>query len=333
MANNNGNIIGAAHSSYSGVWDTQDQYQQALAGNWPTPAYWVPTSSSDCIKWHKTREDLTSDVTLEGGTGTADKWADESTENKLLKSKANFSEASKWQATVFESASSVYSNNVSVDYHPLVVGTNSNGFFNTVNPDTNISSTPSAVTIAVLFRISGSLATTNAPIFTVGRASSENAAQSRNSLEVFDFVTDGSNNFMIIDGTGSSDIDTNANASSNGVYSVIIRADSANEQFEWNILSSASSTETNNTAASGTKSAGTISLSTGTLLLGEGYLSNSDTTFSDLSNEPVHYYDVAMWDVLLTDSEVEKVQGYHYHKYDLTNIPSGHTYASSAPTA
>ena len=73
MANNNGNIIGAAHSAYSGVWDTQDQYQQALAGNWPAPAYWVPTSSSDCIKWHKTLEDLTSTVTLEGGTSSTDK--------------------------------------------------------------------------------------------------------------------------------------------------------------------------------------------------------------------------------------------------------------------
>lgn len=332
MANNNGNIIGAAHSAYSGVWDSQDQYQQALAGNWPTPVYWAPTTSSDCIKWHKTREDLSADVTLDGGTTTADKWADESTENKLLKSKASTAEASEWASTTFETASSVYSNNVSVDYHPLVVGTATTGFFNTAMHDTNISSTPSAVTIAVLFRISGSSATTNAPIFTVGRAISENATQSRNNLEVFDFVTDGSNNFKIIDGTGGSDIDTSANASSNGVYSVVIRADSANEQFEWNILSSASSTETNNTAASGTKSVGTISLSTGTLLLGEGYLSNSDTTFSDLSNEPVHYYDIAMWDTVLTDSEVEKVQGYHYHKYDLTNIPSGHTYASSAPT-
>ena len=78
MANNNGNIIGAAHSSYSGVWDTQDQYQQALAGNWPAAVvtYWEPDNAATApVAWWKAKENLTSNIEM-WSTGS-DVWTDE----------------------------------------------------------------------------------------------------------------------------------------------------------------------------------------------------------------------------------------------------------------
>lgn len=331
MANNNGNIIGAAHSSYSGVWDTQDQYQQALANNWPVAAvsYWEPTSNSTCIKHNEAQEDITSNYVV---NTSGQPWVDQSTEGiDTIAVNTGGSNLPAFLTTISNSATSVYGSNVAVDYHPLRTGVASNQFFNHLK-SAPLSSATSELTAAFLFRIGSSTTQFNAPIISFGRDELESGAQSRNSFEVLDFVTDGTPNFRIVDGTGGVDISTGASVTNGAYYSVVLRADSTNETVEWNILSSASTTETNNSSATGSKSSGSFALNTDSFLIGSAYMSNSDTAMTRLDGEQIEYYDIAMWDSLLSDSEVEKLQGYHYHKYGITNIPSGHPYASSAPT-
>lgn len=331
----NGGIIGASHDNYQGIWNVRDQYQYALAGTWPIPQWWVPTTSSDCIKHHKSLEDITVDFIINTGSTP---WTDQSTQSKNLVTIFNdtTSGATKpmFDNAVSSAATSIYGNNVSIDYHPAVTGSSpTNAIFNLLHNAVVIPSTPSELTVAVLFKIPTTAATTSAPIFSIGRSYLDSGPQSLSTLEKFDFVTDASNNFLIIDGTGGSNHDTGVNAASGRYYSAVLRIDSSGQTLEWNILDSNATTETNNTATPGSSSRGTFPLSTATMILGSGYLSNANTGMTRIDSQPIHYYDVAMFNSILTDAEVAKIQGYHYHKYNITNIPSGHAYASFAPPA
>lgn len=357
MANNNGNIIGAAHSAYSGVWDTQDQYQQALAGNWPAAVvtYWEPDNAATApIGWWKAKTGLSANLELTLSVN----WNDDSGNNKHLNSGTPVTNADLNPMFVYANRiTTVSSEYGSQDYTPLCFGNNvagQNNEANQVAKVSNLASDSNHATVAMVVR-KNVVASTDVPLFLIGGDQSASKATDASGVGTMMacyingqtdaiYFNDNGNTTGLTASAGSS----NANWTSNATYAIIIvRAKLSSGDSSINVydsgdnssgtLVSRSMTDNSNDGSGSHFELSSSDTNQGFAL---GNLTDIRGTSSDdiqmSSSSNISILETVVYSHEVSDADIQKLEGYFYHKFkgdtESPDLQSGHPYLTSAPT-
>ena len=232
MANNNGNIIGAAHSAHSGVWDSQDQYQRALAGNWPVAVvdYWEPDNAATApVGWWKA-ESHGSNIELwtSDFSATQEEWTDSSASKPL---RGSGIAASSGFNPVWNTSNDITVTSTeygSTDYTPLKFSGGSGGAASLQKANTtNLVADSDYVTIAMVVQKT-TVASVDVPIFLAGgdKNVSKTDDNSGDATMVACYINGNNDAIYFNDnsatGITNSVLTVNSNWTSNSTYQILI---------------------------------------------------------------------------------------------------------------
>lgn len=356
MANNNGNIIGAAHSAYSGVWDTQDQYQQALAGNWPEAVvtYWEPSDAATApVGWWKGKTGLSANLELSSSVN----WNDDSGNSKHLTGGSSFTNSDLNPMFVYANRiTTVSSEYGSQDYTPLCFGDNvsGSGEAGQIARVGNLAADSNHATVAMVVR-KNVVASADVPLFLIGGDQSSSRATDAsgvgtmaacyiNGLTEVIYFNDNGNTTGHTASAGSS----NANWTSNSTYAIIIvRAKLSSGDSSINVYDSGdnssgtlvgrSMTDNSNDGSGSHFELSSSDFNQGFAL---GNLTDirgtSGDTIAMSSSSNISILETVAYSHEVSDADIQKLEGYFYHKFkgdtESPALQSGHPYLTSAPT-
>lgn len=359
MANNNGNIIGAAHSAHSGVWDSQDQYQQALAGNWPVAVvdYWEPDNAATApVGWWKA-ESHGSNVELwdSDQSATQEEWTD-SAASKPLRG-VNFSANSDFNP-VWNTSNDITVTSTeygSTDYTPLKFSGGSGGASVLQKANvTNLAPDSSHVTVAMVVQKT-TVASADVPVFLVGgqKNSSKTNDSSGDATMIACYINGGTDSIYFNDNSSSSVtnqvLSANSNWTSNSTYQIlIVRAQLSSGSSSLEVFSGGKNSSgtllglTVGGSGPATGSGSHVQLSATDdshgFTLGRCFNING-TTGSNIQmdgNSDVRFLEAVAYSHQVTDADIQNLEGYFYHKFkgdtESPSLEANHPYLTSAPS-
>lgn len=323
MANNNGNIIGASHNSFKGVWDIDDQYQRALDGTWSNNGLWTPNDYQSNLRyWGEAYEDLTSDT--QPMTSSSDGWVGSGPiANEMV---ANFGNISSlrdgfvFEAGSYNTAVSEYSSRLATTYHPLQFKEDGASSANFIKDETKGADSDTA-SISILFRCQD---TVGMPICSLGTIVTSNT--SANPADRMDLVTNASRQILLFDGRQTA-TNTGVVLSNDVWYSLTVTYDSDDFTSGTTIYLADGTSSSETTTSAGTASlasTGTVKFTNG-CSLGKAQTSTALLTFI-AADDGFEIMDVAIWAEELPAEIVAKIQSYHHYKYGLVSLSSSHEY-------
>lgn len=359
MANNNGNIIGAAHSAHSGVWDSQDQYQQALAGNWPVAVvdYWEPDNAATApVGWWKAEshgsnvELWTSDL-----SSTQEEWTDSAASKPLrgaaIASNSGFNPV--WNTSNDITVTSTEYG--STDYTPLKFSGGSGGASVLQKANTtNLAQDSSHVTVAMVVQKTTLPASTDVPVFLVGgqKNSSKTNDSSGDATMIACYINGSTDSIYFNDNSNSNVtnqvLSVNSNWTSNSTYQIlIVRAQLSSGSSSLEVFSGGKN-------SSGTLQGLTVGGTTGSGSGSHVQLSATDdshgftlgrckdigggtsTNIQMDGNSDVRFLESVVYSHQVTDADIQNLEGYFYHKFkgdtESPSLEANHPYLTSAPS-